>query len=792
MLGNFAFDGALLKQDAIDLAWRFLTHDLALPRDRLAVSVHVDDARAYAHWTKSIGLPPDRVFKLGDADNYWAMGEVGPCGPCTEMFWIPDPLVGKPLDSLDECLELWNVVFMEDEVRADGVRAKLPAPAVDTGMGLERLASVVQGVSSNYATDAFAQPIAAMLASVPSLATVNYSVDSAAADSIAVRVVADHLRCLSYLISEGVMPSASSRGYVARRILRRALLHAHTALDLHDPCLPALAAPFVASLADSMPRVAAATDTIIRTLEAEEHLFRATLDRGLARFAAAVRHTDALSGADAFQLYDTYGFPIDLTTMLAADAGVTVDVAGFHAALQASREASRTVAGAAAEPAWEAAAAESALLAQLGAQPPATQFVGYDDLAVTAAPVAACWSPPSAPHRAYVVVAASPLYREAGGQVSDSGVLVTPTGQELVVCQLLPLARAPSTAVVVVESKGGESIALAPGDAVDVAVDAAARARTAAHHSATHLLHAALRAELGESVAQAGSRVEPARLRFDFSVEPGKAITPELLRSVEASVNAAAAADLPVETRETTYADAVERGALALFGEKYDPSSVRMVSMGDASTELCGGTHVASTAALAPFVVLGERGIGAGVRRVEALAGPAAADYLVAQHAELRAAAAVRGIAPTASAVAASALKTLRKQQRKTGPASKSVGLVPIAELSAGALAVYSVTRETLGLAPDASGKALRIALQDTGRALVGQASAVAHHVLVCPDDGVVAVAASNGGNAPALLADVLDKVGGGRGGGSPHFAQGKPAGRVDANSIVAALDSDN
>ena len=819
MLGNFVFGAASPsgsssshprseawpKDEALQLAWRYLTTTLSLPPDRLFVTVHTSDDTAAQLW-RDMGVPPSRILRLGDADNFWAAGDSGPCGPCSEIFWLPDGLVDKGGSDIaiteevaENALELWNVVFMESAA-VDGVRSPLPAVSIDTGMGLERLASVVQGVESNFAIDVFANPIGDMRNIVAAhggprgeAAADAYSVLGSDPGSVAFRVLADHLRCLSYLISESVLPSPSSRGYVVRRILRRAVLAAHSALGMEDVvALPLLAPPIIAQMGADAPAILDAKDLILSVLEEEEVAFRKTLSKGLSRLDTALSSAPSgsgvLDGNTVFTLYDTYGFPPDMTQALASAKGVDIDWSGYQAALETSRQTSAADANAnsAAGKARDSALAH--LDAQLQGRKDGTEFcVSGSEMGKVVTRLASY----NEGTTAYLVVDRCPLYAEGGGQVADLGVARCPeTGASARVVDVQKHERGGSTfAVVTVEGEEEAVRALSAPDScsqgecggeIELVADAEHRESVAAHHSATHLLHGALREMHGpDAVAQAGSWVGPDRLRFDVTASASLDVG-----ELEARVNQAAGADVGVETEVLPFEDAVSAGAVALFGEKYDPSGVRMVSMGPFSRELCGGTHVSSTAHVSPFVILGERGIGAGVRRIEAVAGKPAVAYLMDQWKTIRAGCDAAGIPADAAKLAEYAdraegqrVKAVRslKALQKSAAGSRAPVLSPssgqaLTLASGDSIVVHSIDKGSLGLEPDAKGKALKAALQASLRSLTAEDD-TAVHVLLC--DGVVATGAPPSLSASSVLQSLFNAVGGGRGGGSPKYAQG-------------------
>jgi alanyl-tRNA synthetase len=601
MLGNFSF-GDYFKQDAIRYAWEFITVTLGIPAERLWVTVYRDDDEAADLWLKGIGVSPQRFSRLDEKSNFWAMGDTGPCGPCTEIFYdhgpgVPGGPPGSPDEDGDRYVEIWNLVFMQYERAADGTLTKLPKPSVDTGMGLERIAAVLQGVHSNYDIDLFRALIAAA-------AEVTGTRDRTASS---LRVIADHIRASAFLIADGVLPGNEGRGYVLRRIIRRALRHGHE-LGVSQPFFHRLVAPLVAQMGAAYPELPAAQAHVERVLKTEEERFAETLSQGMRILEEAMAGTPKeLPGDLVFRLYDTYGFPVDLTADVARARNIAVDRAGFDAAMEAQRERAR--------------AAQKFNVAYDGGQrlDARSAFTGYDALTGTGhvtlllkdgQPVERL----AAGEEGAVVLDSTPFYAESGGQVGDRGELTGP-GLRFVVTDTRKAGEAH------VHLGRLESGTLATGAALAAAVDPALRAATRLNHSATHLLHAALRRVLGTHVAQKGSLVAPDKLRFDFSHY--EAIAPEQLAAIEDLVNAEIRRNAAAETRVMAYDDAVAAGAMALFGEKYG-DRVRVLTIGEFSTELCGGTHVERAGDIGLFKVVQESGIAAGIRRIEAVTGAGA------------------------------------------------------------------------------------------------------------------------------------------------------------------------
>ncbi|MBA3810590.1 MAG: alanine--tRNA ligase [Caulobacteraceae bacterium] len=621
MLGNFSF-GDYFKEGAIDYAWRFVTHDLALPPERLMVSVHPSDEEAAGLWKRIAGLADERIVRL--PENMWSMGDTGPFGPNTEIFYDHGPGVaggppGSPDEDGDRFVEIWNLVFMQYEQFADGRSAALPKPCIDTGMGLERVACVLQGVHSVFETDLFRRLIAAGEA----VAGVR-AVGEAAASY---RVIADHLRSTAFLIADGVTPSNEGRGYVLRRIMRRAMRHAYL-LGAGDPLMHRLVPTLVEEMGGAYAQLVRAAPVIVETLRAEEERFHRTLGRGLALLeeaSAGLGEGDTLPGETAFKLYDTYGFPLDLTQDAVRARGVEVDVAGFDEAMGRQRQMARE--------SWAGSGQQArgdvwlALRERLGA----TLFAGHDLDRMTARTLALVRddreiAAAEAGDSVLVLFDATPFYGESGGQAGDRGAAAWPGGA----AEVLDTQKQGDLFVHAIRIVRGR---LEVGDQVQLAVDAEPRARTRLNHSAAHLAHAALRHVLGAHVAQKGQMVDAERMRFDFS--HGAPLTPGQIDAIEAEVNAVIRQNLPAETREMAPQAAIDAGAVALFGEKYG-DTVRVLSLGrdlagegPYSVELCGGTHVARTGDIALFKIVSEQGIAAGVRRIEALTGEPARRWLL-------------------------------------------------------------------------------------------------------------------------------------------------------------------
>jgi alanyl-tRNA synthetase len=622
MLGNFSF-GDYFKDRAIELAWNLITKEFGLPAARLTVTVYAEDDQAFKLWKKIAGLPESKIIRIPTSDNFWAMGDTGPCGPCSEIFYdhgdhIPGGPPGSPDQDGDRFVEIWNLVFMQYEQVAAGQRLDLPKPSIDTGMGLERMAAVLQGTHDNYKIDLFGALIQAVADRT--------GVDPDGPQKASHRVVADHLRSTAFLIADGVLPSNEGRGYVLRRIMRRAMRHAEL-LGAKEPLMFRLVPSLMREMGQAYPELVRAEALITETLKLEETRFRRTLERGLSILdeeSRGLKQGDSLKGEIAFTLYDTYGFPLDLTQDALKARGIGVDLEGFDAAMERQREKARASWAGSGEAATETV--WFALREKVGA----TDFLGYDTESAEGIVSAVVRDGKETPALATgetgaVVLNQTPFYGESGGQVGDTGVL-TGDGVRFVVTDTQKRAGD-----VFVHSGVVEEGTLKPGQALTLTVDHARRTAIRANHSATHLLHEALRKVLGDHVAQKGSLVAPDRLRFDIS-HP-KAISAEELEKVEDIVNDIVLQNAPVVTRLLGRDEAIESGARALFGEKYG-DEVRVVAMGEGklgegdarawSVELCGGTHVRRTGDIGLVSVVGESAVGAGVRRIEALTGRAA------------------------------------------------------------------------------------------------------------------------------------------------------------------------
>jgi len=783
MLGNFSF-GDYFKEDAIELAWNLITREFQLPIDRLLVTVYHDDDAAFDLWKKIAGFPDSRIIRINNSDNFWSMGDLGPCGPCSEIFYDQgDALTGGPPGSPeqdgDRFLEFWNLVFMQYEQVAPGERVPLPRPSIDTGMGLERIAALLQGVASNYETDLFR----ALTGAVADLTNVSSGGPQAASH----RVIADHLRACSFLIADGVTPSNEGRGYVLRRIMRRAMRHAQL-LGAADPLMWRLVPTLVAQMGSAYPELQRAEALIGDTLLTEETRFRVTLARGLAILDEETSGLSAgarLSGETAFRLYDTFGFPLDLTEDALRLRGIGVDKEAFESAMERQRAEARKAWAGSGETATEAV--WYALKERVGA----TEFLGYDaeksEGVVTALirdGAQTDWL--RAGERGAVIVNQTPFYGESGGQVGDIGELRAKGA-----CFRVEATQKKLGDIIVHEGMVEEG-EIALGQTLELAVDHARRLATRANHSATHILHEALRQVVGDHVQQKGSLVTPDRLRFDFT-HP-KPMTDEELAEVERLGNEIVQGNAAVETRLMAQEEAIATGARALFGEKYG-DEVRVVSMGRAATpgarafsvELCGGTHVSRTGDIGLISIVSESAVASGVRRIEARTAEGARAQLVAQSKALREIAAlVRAPLEETPARLATLLDERKRLERELADAKRKLAMGGGGDASQPIIDVGGVklfSRAVSGVdAKDLKG------LVDDAKKLVGS--------------GVVAIANASADGKAGVVVGVTDdltakfnavdfvriaseRLGGKGGGGRPDLAQ---AGGPDAQAIDAAL----
>ncbi len=784
MLGNFSF-GDYFKDGAIELAWDFVTKTLDLSPGRLLVTVYSEDDEAAAIWSKVAGLPASKIIRIPTADNFWSMGETGPCGPSSEIFFDHGPdIPGGPPGSLEEdgdrFVEIWNLVFMQFDQQVDGSRSDLPMPSIDTGMGLERISAVLQGVHNNYETDLFRGLIAA--------AEAVYGVSAEGERLGSFRVIADHLRASAFLIADGVDPSNEGRGYVLRRIMRRAMRHGHF-LGAEEPKMHLLTRALVAEMGAAYPELGRAQPIIEAALSQEEERFQRTLGRGLSLLdeaAADLRPGDVFPGATAFKLYDTYGFPLDLTEDILRQRDVVVEAGGFEAAMARQRAGSRET--------WSGSGAEVAdeIWAALEDRIGATAFSGYDDTGEGAeGRLLAIVSGEGGVERlrsgeAELVFDQTPFYAESGGQAGDHGEIRLEGGGRFAVRDVQK--RAGGIHAHIGELIDGEA---AVGEAATFFVDAERRSRLRANHSATHLLHAALRGFLGAHVAQKGSLVEEDKLRFDFS--HGAPVTPAELEAIEDEVNAIIRQNTPTEVAVSSPAAAIEAGALALFGEKYG-DSVRVLSMGRAPTgeqpysvELCGGTHVARTGDIGAFAILAESGVSAGVRRIEAATGAEALNFLKSR-AQVAVDAAEQLKTPLKDLPQriADLVEARRAMEREIGELKR--------KLAMGGAGGLNLTEKIGGLTvaakivEDVPAKELR-ALVDEAKSSMGSGVAI----FIAVNDGKAAISAgvtddlTGRISAVDLVRTASAAVGGKGGGGRPDMAQaGGPDGKNAARAIEA------
>lgn len=785
MLGNFSF-GDYFKEQAIHHAWTLVTKTWGLAPEKLTVTVYHTDDEAFGLWKKIAGLPEERIIRIATSDNFWSMGDTGPCGPCSEIFydhgdhiWGGPP--GSPEEDGDRFVEIWNLVFMQYDQRGPGDRVDLPRPSIDTGMGLERVAAVLQGVHDNYDTDTFKALIAASvdLTGVP----------AEGATQASHRVIADHLRASSFLVADGVLPSNEGRGYVLRRIMRRAMRHAHL-LGAKDPLMYRLLSSLTAEMGAAYPELIRAQPLIAETLEREETKFRQTLDKGLRLLDEATVGMSAgatLPGDVAFKLYDTFGFPYDLTEDALRTQDIAVDRAGFDAAMAQQKAAARA--------AWKGSGqkASEEIWFDLAEANGSTEFTGYGATAGEGTIIALVKDgvpvdEAKAGDELVVLTNQTPFYGESGGQMGDAGTLATLEGAKASVSDTSkPLGRLHAHQAKL------ETGTLKVGDTVQLTVDAARRDRIRANHSATHLVHAALRNRLGGHVTQKGSLVAEDRFRFDFS-HP-KALSAEEIADVESQVNAQIRGNEAVTTRLMTPDDAVAAGALALFGEKYG-DEVRVLSMGAAddhsySVELCGGTHVRALGDIALFKIISESAVSSGVRRIEALTGDAARLWLNSRDEALKAAAAALKTSPDdVPARVAQLAEALKKAERELADAKKALAMGGGGGAAAGP-AVEQVG-DTAFLAQVVDGldpKDLRGTV-DGLKKQVGSGVAM----LVAVNDGRASVAVgvtddkTGSLSAVDLVKAAVAALGGQGGGGRPDMAQGGGPDGGAANDAVAAV----
>ncbi len=765
MLGNFSF-GDYFKREAIQYAWDFLTQTLELPPERLWVTVFNDDDEAADIWLKEMNIDPERFTRMGEKDNFWAMGDTGPCGPCSEIFYDHGPHVeggppGSPDEDGDRYVEVWNLVFMQFDRSADGTLQPLPKPSVDTGMGLERMAAVMQGVHSNYEIDLFARLIDA------AATTVGVPNDG----SSSLNVIADHIRACAFLIVDGVLPGNEGRGYVLRRIIRRAIRHGKK-LGTDEPFFHKLVAPLAEEMGDAYPELPKARAHVEKVLKKEELRFAETLDQGMEILETAIGELSGkqIPGEIVFKLYDTYGFPVDLTADIAREKGLAIDEEGFEAAMAEQRDRARAASK-------FAASAEGSI--RIDAE---SEFSGYEGTESSGEIVAlfrdgTAVDALAAGDEGAVVLSTTPFYAESGGQVGDAGILAE-TGK------LFHVVDTQKGGSAIVHYGAVEEGTLQVGETVDAIVDAERRQAIRLNHSATHLMHAALRKVLGDHVQQKGSLVASDRLRFDFSHY--EAVNAAQIAEIEEMVNAEIRSNVAAETRLMSYDDAMQSGAMALFGEKYG-EEVRVLRFGDFSVELCGGTHVDRTGDIGVFKITSEGGIASGVRRIEAVTGKGALDWIDARERSLVGLSALLRSQPDEAAARVEQLLKRNKELEKELAAAKQALITGQATDHGENVTEIHGIKVLASRMDGADARTLRDAV-DRFKDKLGSAVVVVGAV----DDGKVRLAAGVTKNntdrirAGDLIKDVAERVGG-KGGGRPDFAQ---AGGNKPEALDEALGS--
>ncbi len=786
MLGNFSF-GDYFKDRAIELAWTLITKEWQLPKDKLCVTVYADDQEAFDLWKKIAGLPDEKIIRIATSDNFWSMGDTGPCGPCSEIFFDHGDHIfggppGSPTEDGDRFVEIWNLVFMQYEQRLGGERVNLPRPSIDTGMGLERISAVMQGTHDNYRTDM----MRALIETVAQLTGISPD----GAQSASHRVMADHIRACSFLIADGVLPSNEGRGYVLRRIMRRSMRHAQL-LGAKDPIMHRLFPTLKAQMGDAFPELIRAESLISETLRLEEERFRRTLSRGLELLDAETAHLTTgatLAGDVAFKLYDTFGFPLDLTQDALKVRKIDVDIEGFNMAMARQKAEARA--------AWSGSgdASTDELWYDVREQHGATEFLGYDRLKAQGEVRALIADGKLvdtliAGQSGFMICNQTPFYGDSGGQLGDLGICVTANARATITDTHKKLGD------VIVHSITIEHGTLSVNNAATLEVDENRRSNTAAHHSATHILHEALRQTLGDHVAQKGSMVGPERLRFDFA-HP-KSLSMEELETIETLSNHVIRQNAPVITRVMAIDDARNSGARALFGEKYG-DEVRVVSMGqnpNASTtfsiELCGGTHVQRLGEIGLVTIIAEQAVSSGVRRIEALCGQAARTYFAQREATLRAMAALLK-SPVEGALGrlASVLELNKKNEGEIAHMRRQLAMV--GDSGAGVNSEVETINSVPFLAKIVAGVPLNEikSLADEARKQIPSGVVV---IAAASEDGkaglVVSVSDDLTGrlNAVDLVRAGVPCVGGKGGGGRPDMAQ---AGGPDATKLHAAVES--
>ncbi len=765
MLGNFSF-GDYFKREAIQYAWDFLTQTLELPAEKLWVTVFNDDDEAADIWLEEMKIDPRRFTRMGEKDNFWAMGDTGPCGPCSEIFYDHGPHVaggppGSPDEDGDRYVEVWNLVFMQFDRSADGTMTPLPKPSVDTGMGLERIAAVMQGVHSNYEIDLFARLIEATANTV--------GVENDGSSSL--NVIADHIRACAFLIVDGVLPGNEGRGYVLRRIIRRAIRHGKK-LGTDEPFFYKLVGPLAEEMGNAYPELPKARAHVEKVLKQEELRFAETLDQGMEILETAITELDGeqIPGEVVFKLYDTYGFPVDLTADIARERELTIDEAGFEAAMAEQRDRARAASK-------FAAAAEAAIRTDAE-----SEFSGYEGTESSGEIIGLYKDGTrvdalAAGDEGAVVLSSTAFYAESGGQIGDTGILAE-TGK------LFQVVDTQKSGNAIVHYGAVEEGELRTGDTVDAIVDAERRQAIRLNHSATHLMHAALRKVLGDHVQQKGSLVAPDRLRFDFSHY--EAVTPEQIAEIEALVNEEIRKNVAADTSLMSYDDAMQSGAMALFGEKYG-DEVRVLRFGDFSVELCGGTHVERTGDIGVFKITSEGGIASGVRRIEAVTGKGALEWIDTRERTLEdLAGLLRSQPDQAPAKVEQLLKRNKDLEKELAAAKQALITGQATDHGANVKEIGGI--KVLATRMDgADAKTLRDAV-DRFKDKLESAVVVVGSV----DDGKVRLAAGVTKNnidrirAGDLIKPVAERVGG-KGGGRPDFAQ---AGGNKPEALDAALGS--
>lgn len=764
MLGNFSF-GDYFKQDAIKFAWEFLTEVVKLPKEKLLVTIYHDDEEAFGYWANDIGLPEDRIIRIATSDNFWSMGDTGPCGPCSEIFydhgehiWGGPP--GTPEEDGDRFIEIWNLVFMQYNRQSDGTMLPLPKQSVDTGMGLERISAILQGVHSNYEIDLFQGLIAAA-------ASVTNAQDM---DDKSLRVVADHIRSCAFLISDGVMPSNEGRGYVLRRIIRRAVRHGNK-LGAKGAFFYKLVAALIEQMGQAYPELAKQQEIIEKVLRIEEEQFGKTLERGLAILEESLSDLtgDVIPGDLVFKLYDTYGFPADLTADVARERQMTIDHQGFEACMAVQRKTAQ-----------QAGKFGADYNDQLKSDKH-TDFKGYDSTHYSGTVVEIFAGGEAVSlledgQQGIIVLDRTPFYAESGGQIGDSGT-ITVAGGEFVVTNTTKLGNA-------FAHHGTVQGRIGVNDKVDATIDDARRDSIKKNHTATHILHEALRQLLGEHVSQKGSLVQPDRLRFDFS--HFEAVTKQELREIERVVNDEIRRNFALNTELMAIDDAKAKGAMALFGEKYD-DEVRVVTIGDYSIELCGGTHVERAGDIGLFKIVSESGIAAGVRRIEAVTGAEAIAYVSEQEQQLA------DVAALVKGDNASVLEKVTALLEKSKGLEKQVAQLNDKLASAAGASLLDSVVEINGV------KLLVANVEGTeSKALRGMVDDLKNKI----GSGVIALGVASGDKVSLIAGVTKDLTGkvkagelvnhmagqvGGKGGGRPDMAQ---AGGSEPQNLTAALDS--